>query len=289
MEGKALVWFQDIEAAGGISSWEGFVRVLQTRFGSSPYEDPMEALIWLKQTSTVEDYKSQFEALSNQLRGLAKSYKLSCFLSGLREDIWFMVRMLNPSNLYIAFGLEKIQEENAAALRRTTKLGFVPTRLAIRPLSPPEKKAIVSVQRLSPSQMKERLDKGLCYNCDEKWAPGHKCKSAQLFIMECDESNDDEVPKSEVAEGSAVKSKEETLIVELEPRMSIHALFGSPNPKTMRFLGHICGKAVVILVDTGRGCDIVLGVQWLRILGPILRDFSKVQMEFSVLEKPRRL
>lgn len=42
MEGKALVWFQDIEAAGGISSWEGFVRALQTRFGSSPYEDPME-------------------------------------------------------------------------------------------------------------------------------------------------------------------------------------------------------------------------------------------------------
>jgi hypothetical protein len=48
MEGKALVWFQDIEAAGGISSYEGFVRALQTRFGSSLYEDPMEALIWLK-------------------------------------------------------------------------------------------------------------------------------------------------------------------------------------------------------------------------------------------------
>ncbi|KAA8534717.1 hypothetical protein F0562_029841 [Nyssa sinensis] len=112
---KALVWFQDIEAAGGISSWEGFVRALQTRFGSSPYEDPMKALIWLKQTSTVEDYKSQFEALSNQLRGLAESYKLSCFLT-------------------------KMQEENVAALRRTAKLRFVPTRLAIGPPSPPEKK-----------------------------------------------------------------------------------------------------------------------------------------------------
>ena len=155
MEGKALVWFQDIEAAGGISSWEGFVRALQTRFGSSPYEDPMEALIRLKQTSTVEDYKSQFEALSNQLRGLAESYKLSCFLSGLREDIRFMVRMLNPSNLHIAFGLAKMQEENVAALRRIAKLGSVPTRLAIGPPSPPEKRAIVPVQRLSPSQMKE--------------------------------------------------------------------------------------------------------------------------------------
>ncbi|KAA8528440.1 hypothetical protein F0562_035795 [Nyssa sinensis] len=190
---------------GGISSWERFVRALQIRFGSSPHEDPMKALIRLKQTSIVEDYKSQFEALSNQLRGLAKSYKLSCFLSGLRKDIRFM--------------------------RRTAKLGFVPTRLAIRPLSPHEKRAIVLVQRLSPSQMKEQRDKGLCYNCDDKWAPEHKCKSTRLFIMECDESSDDEMPKSEVTEGSAGKSKEETPIVELEPEISIHALFGSPNPK----------------------------------------------------------
>ena len=69
--------------------------------------------------------------------------------------------------------------------------------------------------------------------------------------MECDESSDDEVPKSEVADGSAGKSKEETLIVELEAGISIHALSGSPNPKIMRFVGHICGRAVVILVDMG--------------------------------------
>lgn len=211
----------------------------------------METLIRLKQTSTVEDYKSQFEALSNQLRGLAESYKLSCFLSGLQENIQFMVRMLNPTNLHVVFGLAKMQEENVAALRRTARLGSVPTRLAIGPPSPPEKRAIVPVQRLSPSQMKERRDKGLCYNCDEKWALGHNCKSARLFIMECDGSSHDEVPNFEVAEGNASKSKEETPIVELEPGISIHALLGSPNPKPIRFLGHICGRVVVILVDTG--------------------------------------
>ena len=251
MEGKALVWFQDIEAAGGISSWERFVCDLQTRFGSSPYEDPMEALIRLKQTSIVKEYKSQFEAISNQLRGLAESYKLSCFLTGLREDIQFMVRTLNPSNLHIAFGLAKMQEENVAALRRTARLGFVPTRSTIGPSNPHEKRAIVPIQRLSPSQMKEQRDKGLCYNCDDKWVQGHKCKLARLFIMECDESSDDEMPKFEVADGSAGKFKEETLIVELEPGISIHALSGSPNPKTMTFVGHIYGRAVVILVDMG--------------------------------------
>lgn len=29
-------------------------------------------------------------------------------------------------------------------------------------------------------------------------------------------------------------------------------------------------------------CDLILGIQWLRSLGPILWDFDKLQMEFSV-------
>jgi N-acetyl-gamma-glutamylphosphate reductase len=50
-----------------------------------------------------------------------------------------MVRILNPSNLHIAFGLANIQEDNVTALRRIAKAGSVPTRLAIGPLNPHEK------------------------------------------------------------------------------------------------------------------------------------------------------
>lgn len=37
--------------------------------------------------------------------------KLSCFLSGLRDEIRLPIRMLNPANLDDAFGLAKIQEQ----------------------------------------------------------------------------------------------------------------------------------------------------------------------------------
>ena len=30
--------------------------------------------------------------------------------------------------------------------------------------------------RLSPTEMDERRAEGLCYNCDDKYAPGHRCK-----------------------------------------------------------------------------------------------------------------
>lgn len=68
----------------------------------------MEALTRLCQTSTGEHYKSQFEHLPNQMRGLAKPYKLSSFLSGLQEEIRFIVCMLNLPNLHVAFDLAKM-------------------------------------------------------------------------------------------------------------------------------------------------------------------------------------
>ena len=44
MDGDALVWFQDCEAISVFLALESFVEALLTRFGSSTYEDPMEAL-----------------------------------------------------------------------------------------------------------------------------------------------------------------------------------------------------------------------------------------------------
>lgn len=45
-------------------------------------------------------------------------------------------------------------------------------------------------------------------------------------------------------------------------------------------LQQVTFKAVVIVLPLGL-CDLILGIQWLRSLGPILWDFDKLQMEFS--------
>ena len=82
LDGEALIWFQDAEQAGGFASQEVFIRALQTPFGTSAYDDPMEALTRLKQTTTVVSYKGNFKILFNRIKGLSESHKLSCFLSG---------------------------------------------------------------------------------------------------------------------------------------------------------------------------------------------------------------
>ncbi|KAA8517141.1 hypothetical protein F0562_017434 [Nyssa sinensis] len=126
-----------------------------------------------------------------------------------------------------------------------------------RPLSNPptlDTKALVPVQRLSPLQMKERRARGLCYNCDEKWGLGHKCKLARLFILDCADSEEGEpqpIQHPQLLEAADCPSGGKEVNQERTPKISIHALVGSPSPKTMRILGHVNGCAVVILIDTG--------------------------------------
>ena len=66
-------------------------------------------------------YKAQFEVLSNRIKGLSSAHKLSCFLSGLKDEIRLPVRMLNPQSLNEAFGLSKIQEEYNWSYKKSSK------------------------------------------------------------------------------------------------------------------------------------------------------------------------
>ena len=130
------------------------------------------------------------------------------------------------------------------------------------------------------------------------------------------------------------------------PVISLHALWGADDCKTMRVVGRIKKQSLVMLIDSGsthnfidqsvakrlkckthltaglnvtvangevlksqkackaviwesqgllqttdflvlplRGCDLVLGVQWLQTLGPITWDFTALTMQFFVEDK----
>ena len=108
LEGEALIWFQDAEGSGQVNTWDLFYKTCMTRFEPTAYDDPMESMTRLRQTSTVAMYKAQFEAMSSRLRQLSEGYKLSCFLSGLNDEIRLPVRLLAPTTLLQVFALAKI-------------------------------------------------------------------------------------------------------------------------------------------------------------------------------------
>ena len=96
--------------------------------------------------------------------------------------------MLNPQSLNATFGLAKIQEEYVMSSKRNVKnqqdsgkyfiLGLPKNNGVV------ETKPSIPIKRITPTQMDERRKKGLCYNCDEKWGLGHKCRNAKLFLLE---------------------------------------------------------------------------------------------------------
>ena len=42
-------------------------------------------------------------------------------------------------------------------------------------------------QRLTSQQLDEQREKGLCFNCDNKYSKGHKCSENKLFYIDCEE------------------------------------------------------------------------------------------------------
>ena len=88
------------KAYSPVGTWEAFVRALQIRFVSTAFDDLMEALTRLRQTSSTASFKGNLKHYQIGLRGCQNC--TSCFLIGLKDEIRLLVRMLNPLNLNAA-------------------------------------------------------------------------------------------------------------------------------------------------------------------------------------------
>jgi hypothetical protein len=69
------------------------------------------------------------------------------------------------------------------------------------------------MKNISRAEMAECQLKGLCYNCDDKYFPGHKCKEQKLFMAIFEEisEEDEETPSiSESPESTDITPPSDT-------------------------------------------------------------------------------
>ena len=88
--------------------------------------------------------------------------------------------------------------------------------------------------------MDERQLKGLCYNCDEKYFSGHKCKEQNLFMAISEEilEEDEETPSmSESPKSNDITPPSDP--PEVERVISLNALTGFSAPQTLKLIGYI--------------------------------------------------
>lgn len=179
-------------------------------------------------------------------------------------------------------------------------------------------------------------EKGLCFNCDEKFTRGHCCSSKLfLFIADEDELDPNDLPHEEFVQEATDQDDKSPA------QISFHAICGHLAPETLRLVGTIYDSNVVVLIDSRSthnflqerlvttlglrvqptqmlqvmvgndseidclqvcrdvilhiqghrftvnfhvlplgGTDLVLGVQWLKSLGPVLTDYADLTMKF---------
>jgi hypothetical protein len=220
------------------------------------------------------------------------------------------------------------------------KPSFIPCTKPINPTTP---STPLKIQKLIRVEMAEHQLKGLCYNCDDKYFPGHKCKEQNIFMAISEDISEEDVETPLVSESPGTPDiTPPSDPLEVEPFISLNALTGFSTPQTLKLIGYIKQGKVIILVDSGSthnfihrriaqethcymhafnnfqimivnggsmkcggccenvhlqigdyhlkshmlsidmgGCDIVLGVDWLRTLGPILMDFKELTMKFD--------
>ncbi|XP_027364265.1 uncharacterized protein LOC113871373 [Abrus precatorius] len=299
----------------------------------------------------VNDYLTEFERLTSRVVGLAPSFLLSCFVSGLLPDIKREVLALQLLTFTQAAALAKLQEDKFHDLRKGSQNRslFLPSLSSTqspshdRPLPPLLPTSVkTNYKKLTHEEMLAHREKGLYYYCDEKFHPSHKCK-ARFFLLVAEVPEDDTATPSEsLGDRDPDPLILDTMHNELSSaQISFNALSGLPAPEALRLLGLISKKQVTILVDggsthnfiqarvakflnlpmqptptlkvmVGNGsviechqffpaipvsiqghifaidlnvlpisrADIVLGIQWLKPLGPIVTDYSKMTMCF---------
>ncbi|XP_016172540.1 uncharacterized protein LOC107614929 [Arachis ipaensis] len=275
LTGPAYTWYRWCVNNGIMYTWEGFLEALSTRFGCNIFHDPKAALKDLQQHSTVTEYHSQFEDLSNQVTGLTEDWLVSLFTARLNDALKCELMLAKPKTYVEAVALAKLHEQkhsaNSLNLRPHSHraAGGTPTTLSpVRPplLRPPSSSASLKSpvlekgppgsqsgsntphRRLTAAEIKQRREKGLCYYCDEKYSVGHKCKSSFLLLVGGEEMDEllhgwqTEMTNPEGDSASLGTPSPEKGVVEI----SFNAMVAVYHPETIR-IAETCERNPVMV------------------------------------------
>ncbi|KAH0693545.1 hypothetical protein KY285_020642 [Solanum tuberosum] len=166
------------------------------------------------QTSTgfVKDYQNEFDKIMTRLTILPE-YAISSFITGLRPEIGLTVKNHMPFSLPQAYQLARNTEAQVQAQLKLTR--FPPSASGSQyknnsyssfsrgvrsknDYNQDKKETSLSLNKnnnkiLSSTEINERRQKGLCFFCDEKFFPGHKCGgSKSLYLLEVEDEREDQ-------------------------------------------------------------------------------------------------
>ena len=100
---------------------------------------------------------------------------------------------------------------------------------------------------LSNKELEEKRANNLCFYCDGRYFPGHKCAS-QVYGLEVVDTEEDIRGQQELEE-EEVQPHDDT--EEVQPLISLQALQGLSSFQTMKVTGFVGSQPIHILIDSG--------------------------------------
>ncbi|KAK4394129.1 hypothetical protein Sango_1883700 [Sesamum angolense] len=111
--------------------------------------------------------------------------------------------------------------------------------------NPPPKTVPQTRRFLIEAEVRAKKKKNFCYRCDEPYIPGHGCKYRQVYMLLSDEEARD---YNRAEQDEQPTDEEET---EGDMVVSLHAMKGKINCKTLKVIGLVGDKEVLKLIDSG--------------------------------------
>ncbi|KAJ9544173.1 hypothetical protein OSB04_023880 [Centaurea solstitialis] len=265
-EGAALKWFQWENRRHPILRWEDLRKLILRQFRSAAAGTLCEQFLAVKQEGSVEDFIRKFVELASPLEGIPEEVFLSQFVNGLEGMIRAELRLLSPTTLEEAMEVALKVEAKNVVLRKeritggTRKTGTTysgdktsaESSLSVNgptPVTTAGGKAGSGFRRLTDHEVQQKRALGLCYRCDEKYGPGHRCKKKEMSVLLVQA----EEQEGEITREEGEKTLDTATVFEMDKEVEIHlnSVVGLTNPKTMKLEGVINEQRVVILIDSG--------------------------------------
>jgi hypothetical protein len=132
---------------------------------------------------------------------------------------------------------KKDKEAKQIISSQNRKPSFIPHPKPVNPTTP---SAPLNIQKLTRDEMDECQLKGLCYNCDDKYFLGHKCKEQKIFMSISEDILEEDVETPLVPDSPEITDiNPPSDPPEVEPIISLNALTDFSAPQTLKLIGYI--------------------------------------------------
>nr|XP_045084693.1 uncharacterized protein LOC123494100 [Aegilops tauschii subsp. strangulata] len=256
LQGNAAHWYQACKHTNACADWPRFGKAILREFDLNMHRNCLRELLLLKQDESVQQYRTSLNQLVYQVRlydaDISETMLVTQFVLVLKEEIRAAVEIQLPQSVVHAAECALVQE----AVLEWQKMQ------APKFQKQPSQNKVIALRQENSSrpqfaagdlwrakQLKEfRRANGQCYSCGDKYNQGHVCANKPPLQLKALEAQEIDGKLSDEAL-NAISAEE--AVEEVAAYLSVNAISGSANSKTIRLRALVENKVMLLLVDSG--------------------------------------